>query len=222
MQNKTPAVSQILINNQIITKQLNLNVSPVIEQILYSNFSVVLENTTVNNAIATFTNHILISKPIGRYFELPQSIPMAPPQVRHLRHSNGGRLVTRPRLSTAVPRPAARTNTLRVRNSVALPYLDVNSLLPTGAMALVLQKVRLRHRVGCGSRQKHGLFWMGSGGVNPDFLNLLGGVGDFGILVSEKSGSRLLAAVTAGGEPEGDEKENEHNCSSDTDTQNDP
>nr|GMD88994.1 hypothetical protein Iba_chr14cCG12500 [Ipomoea batatas]GME10742.1 hypothetical protein Iba_scaffold10622CG0050 [Ipomoea batatas] len=74
--------------------KLPLSLSPVIEQILYSNFSVVLENTTVNNAITTFTNHILIGKPIRGYFELPQSIPMAPPQVRNLRDSNGGRLIT--------------------------------------------------------------------------------------------------------------------------------
>lgn len=61
------------------TNQTILNAAPVVKQILNSNIAIIFHNSAVNNAIATLTNNILMSKKISSNFKLPQSIPMTPP-----------------------------------------------------------------------------------------------------------------------------------------------
>uniref|UniRef100_A0A7C9CLH3 Uncharacterized protein n=1 Tax=Opuntia streptacantha TaxID=393608 RepID=A0A7C9CLH3_OPUST len=62
-----------------------LGLTPVIQEIFDGNHRIIPQNPTINNAIATFSNHILIRQEIGRQFQLSQCIPPSPPQVRHLR-----------------------------------------------------------------------------------------------------------------------------------------
>ena len=126
----------------------NSNTSPVIEKILDSHTSIVLQDTGVNNPIPTLPNHILIRKPIGGLLKLSQSVPMSPTQMRHLRHSNR-HLVAGPSLSAA-----AASSSLRVRNPVALPYLNVNPLVPNWALG----RVGVGYRVGNWGGEELGIF----------------------------------------------------------------
>ena len=67
--------NRTLISN---TNQTILKAAPVVKQILNSNITIIFHNSAVNNAIATLTNNILMSKKISSNFKLPQSIPMTP------------------------------------------------------------------------------------------------------------------------------------------------
>jgi len=72
---------------------------PVIEQILNGNMSIVVQDTVINNSITSFANNILRGKGVGGILKLPESVPVAPAQVRNFGNDSGN-LIEEASLST--------------------------------------------------------------------------------------------------------------------------
>ena len=60
----------------------------VIKKLFYCNVSSIYESATVNYSISTFSDDILLRKPIRRMLQIPQSKPMTPTQMWKLREAN--------------------------------------------------------------------------------------------------------------------------------------
>ena len=106
----------------------------VIEQILYCNICIILENATVNNPIPTFTNHILVSKAISGNSSSLSVYQWPQPKCET---SGATILLSIPGLSITMTRPG---NPLWVRNPVVFPNFDMNSVSPTNWVLFLLLK----------------------------------------------------------------------------------
>lgn len=179
----------------------------------------------VDNAVATFADHILIGEHVGGHLELPESVPVPPSQMRHLRSPDQG-VIHRPALHTA-----AAATALRVHDPMALPDFNVDLLLLD--RALLLQSRRQqglpldgRRRGGVGFRERvpEDLAERPGGrrtkrGVDADLLDFLGDDRDG----SGRNGAGGWGGRTVpGGEPEGDEEEEEDEGGADADADDDP
>lgn len=162
----------------------------------------------INNSITSFANNILRGEGVGGILKLPESVPVAPAQVRNF-GNDGGNLIEEARLSTGrVVGRRAKQGTFGVGDSVVLPNLELDSVVAerVGFFVGGRKWVRFGKRVGLVGR-------VGGGGVvDPYFLDLLGDVGDgngvgFGALE---------------GDPDGDEEEDEDDGGADTDAEHHP
>uniref|UniRef100_A0A2P2LKI0 Uncharacterized protein n=1 Tax=Rhizophora mucronata TaxID=61149 RepID=A0A2P2LKI0_RHIMU len=165
--------------------KLLLSLSPVVEQIFNSNFGIILQNATVNDPVAAFTNHILISKPIGGDLKLPESVPVAPPQMRNFRHRNGrNRLITGARARPVLPAAMTQsTGSFRVRNPMTFPNINVNSISPANRTGLLIM-LQKRGRLGLCDwvRVRHFCIRSRVGRVYQDLLDFLGNIRDRGVV----------------------------------------
>jgi hypothetical protein len=93
---------------------------PVVEQVLDGDLGAVLEHAVVHDAVPALADHVLVGEHLGRRLQLLERVPVAPPEVGHLRH--------RRRLAAAVRRRAAAVRRLRVRNAVLLAGGDLDGL----------------------------------------------------------------------------------------------
>lgn len=198
------------------------NQSPIIEQILNCNVSVVFQDTMINDSISTLSNNIIRGKPIGGIFKLPEGIPVTPTQVRNLRNNRRDLIHGSRSFPTTVFVGITSPNKgslFGVGNPVVLPNLELNSVVGAEWGFLFWRErdvVVGWNRVG---------FWIwvglleGLGGVvwvvvvlhYSDLLDLFGDVGDgrFGLGAFE-------------GEPDGDEEEEEDYGGADADSEDNP
>lgn len=126
---------------------------------------------------------------------------MAPTQVRNF-GNDGGKLNL---AAAGVIGAGAKQGTLRVRDSVVLPNLELDSVVAEGVGFLFGGRNGVRFGV---------RFGLESGvGVEPDFLDLFGDVGD---------GNRVGFGRALEGEPDRDEEEDEDDGGANADAENHP
>jgi hypothetical protein len=199
---------------------------PVVEQVLDGDLRAVLEHTMVHDPITALADHVLIGEHPGSRLQLLERVPVAPPEMGHLRHRRWRvvRSATSPTPSLVAAvrrRPVAPLAgvvlLLRVRDAVLLAGRDLLGDLWRGELEHLRER-RLR-RGGSG------------GGVRGDFLDVLGRLDIRGVL-GRGGGGELLggvgrplpAAAAAEGEEaeDGDEDEQEHEGGADADADEHP
>lgn len=114
-----------------------MRILPVIQEILNGDSSTVTKNPTIHNPIASFSNDILRRKSVGRRFELSESIPPPPTEMRHLRAhipapAERRRISSDAAAAHHCPSALATGDPIRVDDDavVGLPDLDLDFGLP--------------------------------------------------------------------------------------------
>lgn len=203
-----------------------LSTVPIIEQIFDGDQSGVVQRALVHDPVATLPDHILLGEPVGGLLQLTEREPVAPPEVRNLRHP---RAAGAPRRGTVPFAPAASCG----RHAAA-------RRLPRGWPVLLLRRRRrslwLRHGLGelhrglrRRRRRRRRLRLLAA----DDLLDVLGGRGR-GLLMQvlleqlgvgggvEVGGEQVAAAAAAAGEADEDEEEHEHDGGADGDADEHP
>lgn len=177
----------------------------------------------VHDPIPALADHVLVGEHPGRRLQLLERVPVAPPEVGHLRHRRW-RVVRSAASPTSAPvaamrrrplAPVAGVLLLRVRDVAFLACHDLLRDLWRGQLEH-LRELRLRR---------------GGGAVGGDFLDVLGRLDIRGILGRGRGGELLggvgrplpAAAAAEGEEAEdGDEDEQEHEGDADADADEHP
>ena len=202
---------------------------PVVEQVLDRDMRAVLEHAMVHDPVPALADHVLVGEHPGRRLQLLERVPVAPPEMGHLRHRRWrvARSATSPASALVAAmrrRPVAPLAgvllLLRVRDAVLLAGRDLLGDLRRGELEHLRER-RLRRGGGVG------------GGVGGDFLDVLGRLDIRGVLGRGGSGELLgqgvvgrplpAAAAAEGEEAEdGDENEQEHESGADADADEHP
>jgi len=156
----------------------------------------------IDNAIATFPNHVFRTQPASGILKLPQSVPPPPTKMRNLRPKpKPTNTPTSKRRRRFAPTPH-RSLTLLTRNPIAV---DNHPVFCLPHLHLDLRRLRRRPEH-VGSRNVH---------YRMDFLRRLGGSGD--LIAGDGA-----AAVPTRYQTEGEEEEREDDEDADEDSDHDP
>lgn len=105
--------------------------TPIVEQVLDGNLTVVLQYAMVNNSVSTFADNILGGKTIRRSLKLPKSIPMSPAQMRNFRDHHSHLINT---ASFPISMRRRPNKSFWVRNPMILSDFDMDSVVPIWAI----------------------------------------------------------------------------------------
>jgi hypothetical protein len=187
------------------------SVVPIIEEILDGDQSGVVQRALVHDPVATLPDDILLGEAVGGLLQLTEREPVAPPEMRNLRHPRASRA---PRRGPVPFAPAAAGRLPR--------------RLPVLRRRRRRRRLRLRHGLGeLHRRRRRRLRLLAA----DNLLDVLGGRGLVLEVLLEKlgvaggveiGGEQVAAAAAAVGEADEDEEEHEHDGGADGDADENP
>jgi hypothetical protein len=192
------------------------SVVPIIEEILDGDQSGVVQRALVHDPVATLPDDILLGEAVGGLLQLTEREPVAPPEMRNLRHPRASRA---PRRGPVPFAPAASRGAAAGRLPRRLPVLRRRRRR---------RRLRLRHGLGeLHRRRRRRLRLLAA----DNLLDVLGGRGLVLEVLLEKlgvaggveiGGEQVAAAAAAVGEADEDEEEHEHDGGADGDADENP